>query len=369
MLDGMDVAVVGAGLVGVSTALSLARRGASVTVYEAASSIGTGQSGHNSNVIHSGAFYVPGSLKADLAIRGRAMLEEFIHANKLPYLRAGKLVVQQKGEGDRFDELVRRASANGVEATVLGSRSALRDFEPLASGERALWLPSVAVTDFGLVLEALVDEASLAGVDVECMSPCVMEGSRLLASDRDVRPKHAVIAAGTGFNKLCSDKRWRVMGFKGSYRSVTSPRPERLIYAVPDPRYPFLGVHVTPSTDGAITAGPNATMHPPIVAGRALALAARNARRGIGELSTRFSATAMRSQVRRYVRDAVLGREVVKYGVRAQAVDRFGRYANDFVVVDGPEATFIANAPSPGATACLAFGEHIATRVLEGLGG
>jgi L-2-hydroxyglutarate oxidase LhgO len=369
MLDGMDVAVVGAGLVGISTALHLARRGVGVTVYEAAPSLGAGQSGHNSNVIHSGAFYVPGSLKADFAIRGRGMLEDFIHANMLPYRRVGKLVVQQKGEDERFDELVKRASANGVEATVLDSRSALHDFEPLASGERALLLPSVAVTDFGQVLKALVDEASLAGVEVKFMSPCVMEGTRLLANDRDIKPRHTVVAAGTGFNRLCGDKAWRVIGFKGAYRSVTSPKPERPIYAVPDPRYPFLGVHVTPAIDGTVTAGPNATMHPPIVAGRALMLAARNVRRGLAELPARFSSTAMRAHVRRYVPDAVVGREVVKYGVRAQAVDRRGRYADDFVIVDGPGATFIANAPSPGATACLAIGEHIATGVLQRLAG
>jgi L-2-hydroxyglutarate oxidase LhgO len=369
MLDGMDVAVVGAGLVGISTALNLARRGVGATVYEAAPSLGAGQSGHNSNVVHSGAFYAPGSLKADLAMRGSEMLEDFIRANKLPYRQVGKLIVQQKGEGGRFDELVERASANGVESTLIGSSSALHDFDPLAAGERALWLPSVAVTDFVAVLVALADEASLAGVEIEYMSPCVMEGSRLLVNDRDVKPRHVVVAAGVGFNRLSSDREWRVIGFKGSYRSVASPEPACLIYAVPDPRYPFLGVHVTPAIDGTVTAGPNATMHPPVAVGRAFLLAARNARRGLQELPARFSAGAMQSHVRRYVPGAVLGSEIVKFGVRAQAVDRRGRYADDFVIVDRPGGTFVANAPSPGATACLAIGEHIAARVLEGLGG
>ena len=369
MLGVMDVAVVGAGLVGISTALHLARRGVGVIVYEVAPSLGAGQSGHNSNVVHSGAFYAPGSLKTAFAMRGREMLEDFIHANKLPYRHVGKLIVQQKGEAERFDELVKRSSANRVEATVLGSRSALHDFEPLVVGERALWLPSVAVTDFVAVLAALADEASLAGAEIEYMSPCVMEGSRLLVNDRDVKPRHVVVAAGVGFNSLSSGKEWRVIGFKGSYRSVASPKPERLIYAVPDPRYPFLGVHVTPAIDGTVTAGPNATMHPPIAAGRAFLLAARNARRGLQELPARFSAGAMQSHVRRYVPGAVLGLEIVKCGVRAQAVDRRGRYADDFVIVDRPGGTFVANAPSPGATACLAIGEHVATRVLDSLGG
>ena len=356
-------------MVGMSTALRLAQRGAGVTVYEEATSVGSGQSGHNSNVLHSGAFYKPGSLKADLAIRGRRMLEDFIHANELPYRRVGKLVVQQRGEGERFDELAKKASANGIEATVFGSPEELRDFEPLATGERALWLPSVAVTDFVAVLSALIDEASLAGVQVDYMSPCVMEGSRLIAKDRDVKPRHVVVAAGVGFNRLCADKDWRIIGFKGAYRSVSSPKPERLIYAVPDPRYPFLGVHVTPAADGTVTAGPTATMHPPIVAGRAFLLAARNARRGLAELPTRLSPKAMQSHVRRYVPDAELGRGIVKYGVRAQAVDRRGRYADDFVILNRPGATFVANAPSPAATACLAIGEHIAEGVLERMAG
>lgn len=365
MLDDMDVAVVGAGLVGISTAFRLAQRGVGVTVYEEAPSFGAGQSGHNSNVLHSGAFYRPGSLKADLALRGRGMLEDLIRAKELPYRRVGKLVVQQRGEGERFDELVRRASANGIEATVLGSPGELRDFEPPASGERALWLPSVAVTDFVEVLAALAGEASLAGVEVEYLSRCVMQGPRLVVNEREIESRHVVVAAGVGFNELCRDKTWRVLGFKGAYRSVLSPKLERLIYAVPDPLYPFLGVHLTPAVDGSVTAGPTATIHPPIVAGRALLLAARNTRRGLAELPTRFSSKAMQSHVRRYVPDAELGRGIVKYGVRAQAVDRSGRYADDFVIVSRPGATFVANAPSPAATACLAIGEHIAERVLE----
>jgi len=369
MLEGMDVAVVGAGLVGISTAFHLAQRGVSVTVCEEAPSAGAGQSGHNSNVLHSGAFYEPGSLKADFAIRGRKMLEDFIHSSGLPYRRVGKLVVQQRGEGQRFDELVGRASANGIEATVLGTPGALREFEPLVSGDRALWLPSVAVTDFSEVLAALVDAASLAGVQVDYRSRCVIQGSRLLSNGRDLKPRHIVVAAGVGFNRLCADKAWRIVGFKGAYRSLSSPQPERLIYAVPDPRYPFLGVHVTPAVDGSVTAGPTATMHPPIPAGRALLLAARNVRRGLGELPTRFSSKAMQSHVCRYLPAAELGRDIVKFGVRAQAVDRLGRYADDFVIVNRPGMTFVANAPSPAATACLAIGEHIAEGVLGRMAG
>jgi len=363
----MDVAVVGGGLVGMSTALSLAQRGASVTVYEVADDLGAGQSGNNSNVVHSGAFYVPGSLKARMALSGRERLIDFVSRNGLPHSKLGKLVVQQRGEAARFDALVERARANGVDARVLADPRAIEEVEPSITGERALWLPEVGITDFVAVLEALADEVSLAGGHVEYSSRCVIEGGRLVANDRYVGQKHVVVASGVGFNRLCPDKAWRIVGFRGSYRAVVSEGPEMLVYGVPDPRYPFLGVHLTPALDGSVTAGPNATISSPRPFGRTAALALRNARSGFRELATRSSAKAMQRKVSRYLPGVELGKEIVKSGVRAQAVDRRGRYADDFVVLQDSAITYVANAPSPGATACLAIGEHIADGVLEAL--
>lgn len=360
----MDVAVVGGGLVGMSTALYAARAGASVTVYEAASHRGAGQSGHNSNVVHSGAFYPPGSLKAQLALRGRALLEDFIVANALPLLRCGKLVIGQVGESERFDTIVSRAKANGVPHEILGSKADIAAVEPLVTGERAMLLPEVGVTDFVAVLEALEDELALAGGSIEYMSLCVMEGTRLIANDRDVKPRHVVIAAGTGYNALSRDRTWRVLGFRGAYRPVASVAPSRLVYGVPDPSRPFLGVHLTPGLDGSTTAGPTATPHAPF-APRLLPLVARNFPAALGELRRRFLTHAMQEDVRRYVPDARIGRDIVRSGVRAQAVDRRGRFVDDFVIVGGSEVTAVVNAPSPAATACLAIGEHIAAGVLE----
>lgn len=349
-----------------STALHAARAGASVTVYEAASQRGAGQSGHNSNVVHSGAFYPPGSLKAKLALRGRAQLEDFIAANGLPLLRCGKLVVQQVGESKRFDAVVSCASANGVPHEILNTAAEITAVEPLVTGERAMLLPEVAVTDFVAVLEALEDELALAGGSIQYMSRCVMEGSRLIANDRDIKPRHVVIAAGTGSNSLIRDRTWRVLGFRGAYRAVTSVAPSRLVYGVPDPSRPFLGVHLTPGLDGSTTAGPTATPHSPF-SPRLVPLVARNMPAALGELRTRFLAGAMQEDVRRYVPDAQVARGIVKSGVRAQAVDRRGRFVDDFVVVSEPGVTAVVNAPSPAATACLAIGEHIAKGVLKAM--
>lgn len=359
-----DVAIIGGGLVGLATAYRLLAVGMRVTVFEKASRLGAGQSGHNSNVIHSGAFYIPGSLKARLAARGREMLEEFITQSNLPLARVGKLVVQTEGEDRLFAELVDRAGANGVESVVLGSAGELREFEPLATGAAALWLPRVAVTDFLAVLEALAQKVQGSGGRIRLATHASTAGGSL-GVDGYARPRHVVVAAGTGFNALCPDKTWRVVGFKGSYRELRSPHPQRLIYGVPDPRYPFLGVHVTPDVAGNTTVGPTATLHKPLAAGRTAFLAARNWRTAASEVSAWLSPSVMTQRVRRYVPGAVVGREVVKAGVRAQAVDRRGNWADDFVFQRGPGITFVANAPSPGATACLAIGEHIAAEVMR----
>ncbi len=255
-----DVAIVGGGLVGMATAYRLLAMGMRVTVFEKGTRLGEGQSGHNSNVIHSGAFYVPGSLKARLAARGRGMLEEFIAESDLPLARVGKLVVRRKGEDRLFTELVDRAAANGVESIVLGSAGEVRGFEPFAIGTAALWLPRVAVTDFLAVLEALAGRVRDAGGRIRLGADIRMAHGSLSAPGY-VRPRHVVVAAGTGFNAICRDKTWRVVGFKGAYRELRSPRPTRLIYAVPDPRHPFLGVHVTPDVDGNVMVGPTATLH------------------------------------------------------------------------------------------------------------
>lgn len=361
-----DVAIVGGGLVGMATAYRLLAAGMRVTVFEKGTRLGAGQSGHNSNVIHSGAFYVPDSLKARLAARGREMLEEFIAQNDLPLARVGKLVVRRRSEERLFAELVDRAAANGVESVVLGSAAELRELEPLATGTAALWLPQVAVTDFLAVLEALARKVGGTGGRIRLGADVRMAGGSLTVEGYE-RPRHVVVAAGTGFNALCRDQTWRVVGFKGSYRELRSPRPQRLIYGVPDPRYPFLGVHVTPDVSGNTTVGPTATLHRPLATGRTALLAVRKRRTAVSEMGAWLSPSVMTRRVRRYVPEAVVGREVVKAGVRAQAVDRRGNWADDFVFLREPGITFVANAPSPGATACLAIGEHIAAEVMKDL--
>jgi L-2-hydroxyglutarate oxidase len=199
------------------------------------------------------------------------------------------------------------------------------------------------------------------GVDVK------LSGGHVIANDHYVSPRHTLVAAGTGFNGLCPHRAWRVLGFRGAYREVLAPKVERLVYAVPDPRYPFLGVHLTPTLDGRVLAGPNATMTSPFVLGRGTMLAARNWRMGLHELATRARPSAMRDEIRRYVPDAEIGTEVVASGVRAQAVDARGGYADDFILLEDPGVTWVANAPSPGATACLAIGERLAERIAERL--
>ena len=227
-------------------------------------------------------------------------------------------------------------------------------------------MPAVAVTDFRAVLEALAEKLREAGGRIQLGSDArIVKGS--LQIEGYGKPRHTVVAAGTGFNDLCPDTTWRIVGFKGSYRRLKTPRPARLIYGVPDPRYPFLGVHITPTVAGDVMVGPTATLHAPISIGRTAHLAARNYRTAVSEVTPWLLPSVMTSRVRRYVPEAVVGADVVHAGVRAQAVDRRGRWADDFVFLRGGDVTFVANAPSPGATACLAIGEHIAANVMDEL--
>ena len=363
----MDVAVVGGGLVGMATALSLVRRGLDVTVYERDRDLGGHQSGNNSNVIHSGAFYVPGSLKARLAVSGREMLEDYVTAHGLPLARPGKLVVQQRGEDARFNELARRAGANGVAHEVLDSSEQIAERAPGVTGERALWLPDVAITEFRAVLESLADDVRTLGGTVSLNGAGRFIGSRFAGKDRYVEPRHVIVAAGTGLGGLYPHGDWRIVGFRGSYRALRAPAIEPLVYGVPDPRYPFLGVHLTPTLDGRVLVGPNASMNLPMPLGRSMLAGLRNLRAGLREWRSGRRPASMQRVLRRYVPDAEIAPEIVRSGVRAQAVDRWGRFADDFVLREEPGITWVLNAPSPAATACLSIGEHLADGVVAKL--
>jgi L-2-hydroxyglutarate oxidase LhgO len=268
--------VVGAGLVGLATARTVLRRrpGASVVVLEKEPQIASHQSGHNSGVIHSGIYYQPGSLKARLCVRGAALLRDFCDQDAIPHPERGKLIVAVRDEElGRLAELERRGVANGVEGLRRLEGSQIAQVEPSATGMRALYSPRTAIVDFGLVARAIAAEVTAAAGTI--LTDWPVTGLRRRAGlweveshGKAIRTRRVVTCAGLQSDRLAAmtggDHSIRIVPFRGEYWRLTEPAASAikgLIYPVPDPAFPFLGVHFTRRiADGAVWLGPNAVL-------------------------------------------------------------------------------------------------------------
>lgn len=385
----MRVAVVGGGIVGLATArlIAVARPDAEVVVLERETELATHQTARNSGVVHAGVYYEPGSLKARLCRRGVELLRAFCNERGLPYEACGKVVVALDGrELPRLDRLEERARANGVPGLARLDASGLRAIEPHAAGIAALHSPQTAIADFRAVALALADELRERGGDVRTSTEVARvraagDGVALeLADGSALRADRAIVCAGLHADRLArrsgEPAAPRIVPFRGAYWALP---PERaglvrgLIYPVPDPALPFLGVHLTRTLDGSVLIGPNALLAP----GRdVLGLAAypgtwrllrRHWRTGAGELHRSLSKRAFVAEARRYLPE-LRARDAVRAGagVRAQAVDPDGALVDDFRIGGDARVAWIRNAPSPAATSSLAIAEEIAERV--GLG-
>lgn len=389
-------AVVGGGILGAAVAWRLTAAGLfdEVTLLEKEPGLARHQTGRNSGVVHAGLYYPPGSLKARLCRAGVGMLEEFCDEHRIPYRRIGKvLVALDDVEAGRLAGIEERARANGVPGVRRLSAGELREIEPHVRGVAGLHSPSTAITDFPAVTRTLADIVVAAGGRVRIGTEVV----GLRATSRGVLVSryddggtveeeydHVVLCAGLQSDRLArmagADAEPRIMPFRGEYHLL---RPERrhlvrgLVYPVPDPRYPFLGVHLTPRTDGEVLIGPNAvlalaregydwrTVSPRDLAQtigyRGFATFARaNWRVGIAEVHGSLSRRRFVAAARRYVpeldaADVVPGPS----GVRAQAMDRDGSLVDDFRIDRGGAVTALRNAPSPAATSSLAIAEHL----------
>lgn len=414
----MTILIVGGGIVGLATARELAGRGHAVTVLEAEDRIAAHQTGHNSGVIHSGLYYVPGSAKARLCTEGRDAMYRFCAEEGIAHRRTGKLVVARaRAEVERLDELERRGRANGLEGLERLAEGELRARHPKVAGVAGLWVRETGIVDYREVAAALARRVEEAGGAVRtrarvvaigtdgAASPGAAEGVRVrLAGGEEVAGDFLVNCAGLQSDRvanLCRDGagRWRnlrIVPFRGEYRELApgtlSGEDSAIdfpIYPVPDPRFPFLGVHLTPTIDGRLEAGPNAVLalhrhgyrrpdplavsgltHPRDLFGTFgfpgfWRLALRHWRFGAAELARSWSDRLFRREMRRLV-PGVGDRESVERGhsgIRAQAVDRQGNLVDDFRFVHRERQVHVLNAPSPAATASLAIGRHVADRV------
>ncbi|MCX4705141.1 L-2-hydroxyglutarate oxidase [Streptomyces sp. NBC_01373] len=390
------IGIVGAGIVGLATAreIALRRPGTRVLVLDKEHEVAVHQTGHNSGVVHAGIYYAPGSLKADLCVRGVSLLREYCRERGLPYEEIGKLVVAvREDELDRMESLYRRARNNHVPDLRKISREEIKEIEPNAGGIAALHSPRTAITDYKAVARAFARDIETSGGEVRLGFPVTsithVPGGIEVASGQDrVRVGRLILCAGLHSDavaRLAQDRREpRIIPFRGEYMLL---RPEKtdlvrgLIYPVPDPRYPFLGVHFTPRVDGSVEVGPNAVLalaregytrgrvSPRDLIGLAgypgsWKMAARHWRTGIREYRGSFSTAAFMKDAGRYVPGVGVG-DVVRggAGVRAQALDRDGTLLDDFRIHQAGRVTAVRNAPSPAATASMAIAGHIVDAV------
>jgi L-2-hydroxyglutarate oxidase LhgO len=390
-----DVVVVGAGLVGLATAYQLLTRrpDLSVAVLDKETRVGRHQSSHNSGVLHSGVYYTPGSLKARLCRQGKAAVEDFAAQHGIPVERCGKVIVAvDESERDRLVALYERGRSNGVpDLSLIGPRE-LRDVEPHAAGVAALRVGDTAITDFAAICEAYADEVVARGGDLllGLAAHQVAETARgvtVLTDDRHIQARAVVTCAGLYADRFGDpDAGPGIVPFRGQYFTLTpeaAPLVKALIYPVPDPSLPFLGVHFTRRIDGEVWAGPNAvvalaregyrrhTVRPGEAAETVASpgfrrLARHYWRTGAAELWRDASRSAMLDGLRRYLPD-LEATDLVRgpSGVRAQAVTRDGMLVDDFAIVRSARAIYVRNAPSPAATASLAIGDTLADDVLQ----
>ncbi|MFF2522091.1 L-2-hydroxyglutarate oxidase [Streptomyces liangshanensis] len=390
-----DVLVIGGGIVGLSTAYAITRAapGTRVVVLEKEAGPARHQTGHNSGVIHSGVYYRPGSLKARYAVRGAAEMVKFCAEYGIAHEVTGKLIVAtRRDELPRLHALVQRGRENGIPVRELGPAQ-IMEYEPQVRGLAAIHVGTTGVCDFTAVAAQLAESVRAAGAEVRY-------GAEVTAVDRRawgvavrtgagevVRARALVNCAGLQCDRVArlagDDPGMRIVPFRGEYFELARPELVRgLVYPVPDPAFPFLGVHLTRSVGGGVHVGPNAVpalaregyrwsdVRPGELAGTlgwpgSWRIARRHWRYGAGELHRSLSKRAFATAVRRLlpaVTDADL--RPAAAGVRAQAVLRDGTLADDFLIRRGTRTVHVLNAPSPAATASLPIGREVAARVL-----
>ena len=400
MADSVDVAIVGGGIVGLATAHLLleARPDLSVAVLEKEPELASHQSGHNSGVLHAGIYYAPGSLKATLCREGKTKLERFAAEHDIAFRHTGKLVMAlTDDESPRLEALCERAASNGVEGLEILGPERIREMEPHVAGVRALWSPTTGIIDFRAVALAYAAEARARGADIHVDRAVTSidersDGVVVGTSRGELQATNVIACAGLQADRVSAmtGERGpdvpRIVPFRGDYYTLTPDARHlvsRLIYPLPDPRFPFLGVHFTPRIDGEVWAGPNAVLAfaregyrrrdvnlrdlRSTLAFRGFQrLALTHLRTGLAEMWRDWSKGAFVHELQRYVPE-LRGDQLVfgPSGVRAQALDRDGRLVDDFSLGGSRRVLHVRNAPSPAATASLAIGRVLVETAIE----
>ena len=392
------IGVIGAGIIGLAVARRMGeiQPGATATVFEKEQGVATHQTGRNSGVVHAGIYYEPGSLKARLCRRGVALLRAYCEERDIAVRACGKLIVAlDEGERPRLHELERRAAANGVPGVRLLCAKELREIEPHAAGVAALHSPTTAITDYAAIARAMAEDVRGAGgrvlVGAEAIAIRVDgQAVRVRTAADEFEFDRLIVCAGLQADRvarLAGDARDpAIVPFRGEYYRLVPGRGDLvrgLLYPVPDPAYPFLGIHFTARVHGGVDVGPNAVLAlaregyrrrdvrlrdlaDTLRSSGFRALARRHWRMGVRELRGSLSKSAFAAEARRYV-PALAAADLIPApaGIRAQALDADGTLVDDFRINRLGPLVAVRNAPSPGATSSMAIAEYVAERALE----
>jgi L-2-hydroxyglutarate oxidase len=393
-----DITIIGAGIVGLATAYKILERNPDLKIcmLEKEDSVSKHQTGNNSGVIHSGIYYKPGSLKAKNCTYGYKLLLDFCDKNNIEYDICGKVIVAvEKDEIPRMEFLYNRGKENGLEGLKLLTEEELNDYEPHVSGKSGILVPQTGIIDFKKVSVKLAENIINQGVEIHYKQKVIgidtMRKVVRIKTITDIYESGLVINCGG----LYSDKiakyshnqvNVKIIPFRGEYYKLRKDKQylvRNLIYPVPDPNFPFLGVHYTRMIDGSIEAGPNAVLAfaregykksqiKPVELIETLTwpgfimVASKYWKTGFGEMYRSFSKKAFAKALQKLIPDITENDlETGGAGVRAQACDRSGGLLDDFLIYENEHAINVCNAPSPAATSSLSIGETVANITLQ----
>src|SRR5947209_4970740 len=399
--QGYDIAIIGARIVGLAAGMELLVRYTSLrlVVLEKEHELAWHQTGHNSGVIHSGVYYAPGSLKAQACVSGKARLIQFCDEHDIPYYLCGKVIVAtHEEELPRLEQLHQRGLANGVPGLEMIGPERLRELEPCVVGVKALYSPSTGIVDFVRVARAYADELTTHGGEILTNSQvtAINQGNgqyHLATASRLVEARYVISCAGLYADRVAqmtgASPTPEIVPFRGDYYILRPERSEMvrgLIYPVPDPRFPFLGVHFTRRVNGEVWLGPNAVLAFAREGYQRLDFNARDLwetlsysgfqklartywRVGLEEMYRDFSKKAFLKSLQRYLPDLRLADLLAgPSGVRAQALASNGALVDDFIVDQQAGMLHVRNAPSPAATSSLAIAEMIVNTAQRAFG-
>lgn len=393
-----DAAIIGAGIVGLATALQLSARKPDlrIIVIDKEDGVARHQTGHNSGVIHSGIYYTPGSGKAEYCRKGYGLLLDFCERNDVPFEICGKVIVAvDASEQIRLDRIFQRGVANGLEGIRKINPAELAEIEPHVKGVEAIWVPQAGIIDYKQVavkyLELVTDRGGQALFGAKVLDIRREHDHQLIRTERgELRAKLVINCAGLYSDRVATMTiprlALKILPFRGEYYQLAPEKQHlvrNLIYPVPNPDFPFLGVHFTRMINGGIEAGPNAVLafkregysrwqvdFPELWEILAYSgfrgMARKHWRHGLDELYRSFSKKAFVKALQRLLPE-LTEKDVRRSGagVRAMACDVDGNLADDFLIYEQPGVINVCNAPSPAATASLAIGETVATRAMQ----